>query len=77
MGIAGVPMVLELIEWLFRMVLPYWRFITAVVMGLCAFLIDWRKQRPARWRAAGRCARCGYPLPKKPPWVCPECGRLP
>ena len=31
---------------------------------------EWRRKH-------GVCVKCGYPLPKEPPWNCPECGALP
>ncbi len=67
--------------------LPAWHApeIASAVLAL-AFILGggaafghhvWRtlaELRARRWRAAGRCAACGYPLAGLPEPRCPECG---
>ena len=56
--------------------------VVLVVLALAA--IAWAAVRfmlrepPAESHGSARvCRRCGYPLPKEPPFKCPECGTLP
>lgn len=56
-----------------QIVAPVWLLV--LLSGAPAGWLWFRHLRRARWARAGRCAGCGYPLPKdQPAAACPECG---
>jgi len=68
----GIGLLIRWPNWDVRILMAIYP--TAILVGLAAARISWKRDEAADRRQKGLCPKCGYDLTGNVTGVCPECG---